>query len=101
VVGDDSRKRSSAVRFSRLGRRRLDAREQDLAAIGKMKAAAVDDIGDMAFALRRKRASFARTDSPSAMTSRIAPSMMAAPRAGEVVADETMTPCSHSFVHSA
>jgi hypothetical protein len=57
VVGYDSRQHRGAVRFSWHGCRRLDAREQDLAAIGKMKAAAVDDIGNMAFALRRKRAS--------------------------------------------
>jgi hypothetical protein len=54
VVGYDGRKRRGAVRFRCFRRCRFDARKHNLAAIGKMKAAAVDDIGDMAFALRRK-----------------------------------------------
>ena len=57
VVGDEGRQRRGAVRFRRLRSGRLDAREQDLAAIGEMKAAAVDDIGNVAFALRWKCAS--------------------------------------------
>jgi hypothetical protein len=57
VVGSDGRQRRGTVRFRRFPTRRFNARKQDLAAIGKMKAAAVDDIGNAAFALMRQPAS--------------------------------------------
>ena len=54
MVGEHGRQRADPLRLGRTSG--LDPGKPDLASIGQTKAAAIDDLGDMAFAQFGRRA---------------------------------------------
>jgi hypothetical protein len=56
VAGDDRRECRGLDRLAVAARDRLDAREDDVAAVSEAKAARIGDLGDAAFALRSEGA---------------------------------------------